>query len=308
MPSKNRISVKFSNDGIRKFIVTEQKKTGKSYSEIVEDLVISGMEQKGIKGASHPEKLLFRTKEKTAWSYYKDEIGHTTPLPNGKTSRVLEAINTEKIECEAFFSTEGYNCKVHKEYIVREIQEKLHEIAGSYYKGQSDKAILPRAVYILVTNVDVTYRNAGELPQTVVVDVRFQYAWVDTYYSKNRIHEYYLDMMNIRYMSYKSMATKRWSTNKYSHFVPAGLNKNIWDKSNYGTYFVGVLNEPMSPAEFDAQEGDFTDEYNVKFKIFIDNYIIKLRLKSFPTKDGEKWMFTTPRKISPKKEINVEKN
>jgi hypothetical protein len=291
MPSKDRIMVNFSNKGIHQRIVELKKSSTKSLSKIVEEFVIEGMASRERGTSFLPEQQYCDTKEKSPWLYYRRELGMA------QSREVLERIYTRSFSILSpilDLKEKKGRYLVDKKVIQIEILKWLKNECGyQTIVGSAESG--PNSLFHFVLNADVAYSGKKDKDSLPSLIITVRYVSVPAKYNKDYSDGYHLDMNKVAYYSYKNISTRKWNNKKYSHFIPVGVNMNIWRDDRHGTYFVGVLHSPMSYAQITEEQEKMKNEmpddekYIVEFggvthRFIIDPYVIKIREGTFPTK------------------------
>ncbi|MDW5509678.1 MULTISPECIES: hypothetical protein [Enterobacterales] len=254
MAGKNRMIVNFSSKKLRDLIVEIAEKNHMSYSKVIEKLVSFRLfESNGdpvIDAFCDASKTVMEQQQKDDGEFSvalrTPYIKHNVRLYkvfgdlSGKGSITVNHINNEKLNALDF-----------EKELRKIIEDKINGMKPHEWEGVFDSARITFADLWLIffNKINVEYKVERQESNSSEVSVKYKasdiccipfsfnkHASLKEKYCNAMSH---LDFSSVRYHSFKSVATKGWCRNKYSHLLFIHQSSS----SDKGGFFIGVQYE-----------------------------------------------------------------
>ncbi|ECJ2453609.1 hypothetical protein JGY68_000084 [Salmonella enterica] len=254
MPSKNRITVNFSSEHLCNFIKDTAKKNNISPSKLAENLLINAIQNELKDPKLFLENQSFgRNRNLLPQNFYRkglaasvvevDDGIHGTILAKNHIIPYMKRIYPDCL------SDGGEQKLTHDMVNEKSVKKFINEIINKT-PGDGINAFshCPDMAIKIVTEAKVSYEFKKD-PYTngkhIEVIINIEYRTIPLFYNNKENPKFYcFDYENIRYMTFKEVATQGWNRSKYSHLLHIpDFYKNNRNKKTDGGYFIGLLYE-----------------------------------------------------------------
>ncbi|EOA2949562.1 hypothetical protein ACHZG5_000012 [Yersinia enterocolitica] len=254
MAGKNRMIVNFSSKKLRDLIVEIAEKNHMSYSKVIEKLVSFRL----FESNGDPVIDAFCDASRTVMEQQQkddDEFGAALRTPYIKHSERLYKVFGDLSQEYSFLVK---NINVGKLDVVnierdlrRIIEEQINRMTPHEWECVFDSAsiIFADLWLIFFNKINVEYKVERQENNSSEISVKFKASNICcipfSFYKHASLKEKYcnamshLDFSSVRYHSFKSVATKGWCRNKYSHLLFIHQSSS----SDKGGFFIGVQYE-----------------------------------------------------------------
>lgn len=278
MAGKNRMIVNFSSKKLRDLIVEIAEKNHMSHSKVIEKLVSFRLfESNGdpvIDAFCDASKTVMEQQQKDDGEFSvalrTPYIKHNVPL-----YKVFGDLSREYSVSVKYMNAGKLDVVIFEKELRKSIEEQIkrmtsHEWESVFHRG---RAIFADLWLIFVNKVNVEYKIERQGPTSSEISVKYKASDMCCVPFSFNSHDSlknvycnavsYLDFNSVRYHSFKTVATKGWNRNKYSHLLFIHQSSS----SDKGGFFIGVQYEkndvtfsdksPFSP--YEPPEGAILD-------------------------------------------------
>lgn len=254
MAGKNRMIVNFSSKKLRDLIVEIAKKNHMSHSKVIEKLVSFRL----FESNGDPVIDAFCDASKTVIEQQQKDDGefsvalHTPYIKhNVRLYKVFGDLSREYSVSVKHMNTGKLDVVIFEKELRKSIEEQINRMTPHEWEGVFDSARITFADLWLIffNKVNVEYKVERQENNSSEVSVKYKasniccipfsfnkHASLKEKYCNAMSH---LDFSSVRYHSFKSVATKGWCRNKYSHLLFIHQSSS----SDKGGFFIGVQYE-----------------------------------------------------------------
>ncbi|KGA65896.1 hypothetical protein [Yersinia pseudotuberculosis] len=298
MASKMRITVNFSYSGLHQMIMTEAKRTCRSSSAVIQDMLSDALTYRLDNNEFMPEGSRRGNKNLVPEKAFKKDFEINNLTIDGSVTGGMDSFYhqlhhgrfTVPLGLEIFCGVNKTYNAIDRKYIlecvVSDLQETLNVLAN--------KEFTPIIFLVFIGEVSIKYQDTEG--DKMRLDINYFYKVIPVYRCSDD-ETLMLDLKNIKYREFHDIAIKGWDRRKYSHLLYV---KGLKGKRS-GGYFIGVLCEPQPVEELIMpSEGDFWGRLNNRYRFLKSLSTVKFVMYTFPhsvsmNTDGS---FTVKEKIS----------
>ncbi|EOW6744992.1 hypothetical protein ACOZ0W_004204 [Cronobacter dublinensis] len=293
MAGKNRMIVNFSSEKLRDLIVEIAKKNHMSYSKVIERLVSFRL----LESNGDPVIDAFCDASRTVMEQQQkdnDEFSVALRTPyikhNVRLYKIFGELSREYSVSVKHMNTGNLDVVNFEKELRKNIEEQINMMTSHEWEGVFDRAMITFADLWLIffNKINVEYKVEKQENNFSEVSVKFKannICCIPFSFNKHVSlkEKYYnamshFDFSSVRYHSFKSVATKGWCRNKYSHLLFIHQSSS----SDKGGFFIGVQYEKngqsfseKSPfSSYEPPEGIVldTEKSNVKDSYSLHRY------------------------------------
>lgn len=254
MAGKNRMIVNFSSKKLRDLIVEIAKKNHMSQSKVIEKLVsfrlFESNEDPVVDAFSDASKTVMGQQQKddsefsialsTPYIKHNARLYKVSGELSGKGSITINNVSAEKLN----------SVSLEKE-LRQKVEEGINRMKPNEWENVFDSAsvIFADMWLVFVNKVNVEYKIERLSPTSSEVIVKYKSNDICcvpfSFNNHDSLKDVYcnamshLDFNSVRYYSFKTVATKGWNRNKYSHLLFIHQSSS----SDKGGFFIGVQYE-----------------------------------------------------------------
>lgn len=301
MVSKKRITVNFSYPELHQMIVSQSKRTGSSSSAIIQDMLFDALKKRVDNNEFMPEEKLSRNKNLIPEKFFNQgfEINNLTidgqiiGGMDGFYRQIKQGRFTVRLGLECFCSVEKTYDAIDKKTILESVSLHLQETL----RGVGDDFFTSNLLLVFLGGISVKYQ--GNNGREMLLDIHYFCKVLPVYGNKKNNDELLtFDLKNIRFRTFRDVATNGWDRIKYSHLLYIKGLKGI----SGGGYFVGILYDPQSIEDLIAPSEKYylsISGLNTRYGFFSSPSTVKFIMHTFPhsvsmTPDGN---FTVKEKM-----------